>query len=143
MPDYVVIVTGSRSRTRPLDRDAVHAALDAVLAEHEPLVVRHGANPRGPDNFAQGWALSQWHYYHRFVTPDPRSAAWRKDGLVNRLAGFERNQMMADDGADECLAFPAPCDLAKCKGKPAHDTHGTADMIARCERAGIPVRRFD
>lgn len=43
------------------------------------------------------------------------------------LAGFTRNQQMADLGADRVLAF--------CKG----DSSGTRDMIKRAEEAGIPV----
>ena len=50
-------------------------------------------------------------------------AQWR---LYGRGAGVRRNQKMLDAGADLVIAFPG--------GK------GTADMVRRAERAGVPVR---
>jgi hypothetical protein len=41
-------------------------------------------------------------------------------------AGTDRNQKMLEAGADLVIAFP--------------DGRGTADMVRRAHRAGIPVR---
>lgn len=136
MGEYVVIVTGSRSRKTGADRAIVWGALDAVLAQHEPLTVRHGACPVGPDNYAQAWAI-QRRAEGRFVTPDPRPADWKRHGRAK--AGFVRNGEMIDDGGDEVLAFPARCLKSQCARKPPHPTHGTGDCMKSGRKAGIPV----
>lgn len=136
MSSYRVLVTGSRSWARPT---VVYEALDEVLAEHEPLIVVHGANARGADNMAQGWALDRRHT-GRFVAYEPHPADWKKHG--RRAAGFIRNQEMVDAGADECVAFLMPCMLPSCAAKPPHASHGASDCAGRARKAGIPVTEF-
>lgn len=58
-------------------------------------------------------------------------ALWdrKPDGSYNRLAGFQRNQRMVDQGADICLAFL----------KRSAANKGTLDCIARAKSKGIEV----
>lgn len=51
-------------------------------------------------------------------------AHWK---LFGKSAGPKRNQLMVDQGADECFAFPMPGSV------------GTWDCIRRCNRVGIQV----
>lgn len=53
---------------------------------------------------------------------EPHAADWAKHG---KGAGVVRNQEMVDSGLDLLVAFPG--------GK------GTADMVARCQKAGVRV----
>jgi hypothetical protein len=71
----------------------------------------------GADRLAGIWAAA------RGIDVQPYPADWDKFG---RAAGPMRNQIMLDAERPQlCVAFPG--------GK------GTADMIARSERAGVPV----
>lgn len=115
-----VIVCGSREWA---DRGAVRSALTIVWNERSnsrvPLVVVHGACPRGADAFADEWARDTASRVERYT------AAWSLDG---KAAGPIRNEQMARDGADLCVAF--------WDGK----SPGTLDMIKRAVAHAIPVR---
>jgi uncharacterized protein (DUF2336 family) len=93
---------------------------DTLTAMHEATpfsLLIHGAAP-GADTLAETWAATKSVPTQRFV------AFWHTEG---RAAGPIRNQRMLDEGKPELVvAFPG--------GK------GTADMVARAEKAGVPVR---
>ena len=84
----------------------------------EPTIV-HG-DARGADRLAADVAMS-----HGFWV-EAHPAQWTRDG---NAAGPKRNEMLAKLGADLCIAFPGG--------------RGTADMVRRAEKHGIPVRRVD
>jgi len=115
-----VLVTGGREFNN--DEGMLDDALDrvdqlATAAGLAMVVVQGGAS--GADHIACVWADNQ----------DPpkqcitEHADWRAHG---RAAGPRRNQLMIDKHhPDICIAMPG--------GK------GTADMVRRCQAAGIPV----
>lgn len=109
---HTVLVCGSREAG---DRTGICAALDAYHAEH-PItrVISGGAD--GVDAIAWRWAVQR--------EIDTRACAANWD-LHGKSAGPIRNQQMIDLRPDAVLAFPG--------GK------GTADTVARAERAGILV----
>ncbi len=117
-----VIVCGSRHWS---DRQAIKDRLWNIGNEHLNKTLVHGACPTGADAIAAdvvandlGGATYGW-------TVAAFPAAWEAEG---NSAGPRRNERMAMAGADLCLAF--------WDGQ----SRGTADMIARCVRHGIPVR---
>lgn len=120
-----VIVCGSREFS---EVQAVRARLSALLNEHGPLTVVHGACPRGADAIADLWAAE------RIAAGDPVEvvrcpADWGRHG---RKAGPVRNQQMVDAGADLVLAY----------FQRGAENHGTADCVRRAQAARIPVRRY-
>lgn len=118
-----VIVTGGRRRA---DRQRVWDELSALLEEHGPFVLVHGACPIGADFFAHQWALA-----HREVTEVQYPANWLKaDGEVDKGAGFRRNAEMVKAGADLVLAFPHPTG------------HGTQQTMECARKAGIEVKEI-
>jgi hypothetical protein len=80
------------------------------------------------------------------VEEDPYPAKWqRADGTTNKLAGFERNQEMIDDGAAVVLAFVERCpcpDTHRNGPSGMHGTHGATHCLDRAKAAGIPVKAF-
>ncbi|MFD4699811.1 SLOG family protein [Streptomyces niveus] len=120
MGDARILITGSRTWT---DEKAVREAINQAVSEFpgRRAVVIHGACPRGADVMAERAS-------HRLSLPsEAHPAEWRVHG---RGAGFIRNQLMVDLGADICLAF-------------IRDRSRGASHTARiAEAAGIPVRRF-
>lgn len=104
-----VLVTGGRDFANPA---MVRLALSAVPSS---AVLIHGA-ARGADSLA----AEQWAAWGRAVEAHP--ADWNKHG---KAAGVIRNQKMLDSGVDLLVAFPGG--------------RGTADMVARCHRAGVPI----
>jgi hypothetical protein len=114
-----VLVCGGRTFR---DRAMVFAALDCL----------HGATPigciieggaKGADTFAREWARSRSVAVKTF---EVTKAEWDRLGLA---AGPIRNARMLSDGEpDLCLAFPG--------------NRGTADMVRRCQAAGVEVRRI-
>lgn len=109
-----IAATGGRDYT---DREVVWVALDQLRAKHPDLVLVHGA-ARGADTLAAEWAAE------RGVPAEAFAADWKRFG---RGAGPERNARMAGSGLTGLVAFPG--------GK------GTTNMIAECERRGVPVWR--
>lgn len=85
------------------------------LVERTATLV-HGA-ATGADSLAAEW----WGDIQERPT-EAHPADWDRHG---KAAGPIRNQEMVDSGLDLCIAFPGG--------------RGTADMIRRCEAAGVPV----
>lgn len=94
--------------------------LDAIHARTPIDLLIHGNCPTGADAHAALWADSNGVQQKRF------DVDWKAHG---RGAGPRRNQQMADFGADAYLAFPGG--------------DGTADMVRRAEKAGIPCLATD
>lgn len=111
-----VLVCGGRDYK---DSTAVFSALDILNATAVVTEIIQG-NAAGADALAALWAKKRG-------VPDRRFPAdWRKHG---HFAGPSRNQQMLDEGRpDLVLAFPGG--------------RGTADMVRRAEKAGVPVRTY-
>ncbi len=75
----------------------------------------HGA-AKGADTLAENWARSRQVNYHGVP------AKWDQHG---NSAGPIRNEEMLALGPEGCVAFPGGT--------------GTADMVERCEKAGVKV----
>jgi len=83
------------------------------------VTVIHGG-ATGADRWADEWAVTNWLPIKEY------KADWKAHG---KAAGPIRNQQMLDDGKpDVVIAFSG--------GK------GTADMISRAEKAGLPIIRI-
>ena len=108
----IYLVCGGRKYT---DRRFLHWALSTL--NNVELIIHGGAD--GADKLADDWARVQGIHCAEV------KALW---GYYDNKAGPIRNQIMAKLKPDMCIAFPGGT--------------GTADMIARCESAGIPVQRF-
>jgi len=117
-----VLVCGGRDYA---DRQHVFREMDRIagISETAPLgrniTIIHGACRTGADQWADEWAVLNWKQIDEFP------ADWQTHG---RAAGPIRNQRMIDEGRpDLVVAFPGGS--------------GTADMVRRAEKAGIPVSR--
>jgi hypothetical protein len=107
-----VLVCGGRDYA---DKNRVWRVLFQIAPT---LVIQGGA--RGADLLALDWA-----FRHR-VPIETYRADWKRDG---KAAGPIRNQRMIDEGKpDLVVAFPGE--------------RGTADMVRRARKAGIPVREI-
>ena len=108
-----VLVCGGRNFD---DREFVRIVLDRIHKETPITGIVHGAAP-GADTLAGWWAT---------INEVPNldyPAPWRTHG---KAAGPIRNQMMLDaEKPDMVVAFPGG--------------RGTADMVDRARRAGIPT----
>ena len=94
------------------DKEHVYRVLDEISPT---FLVEGGA--LGADRLARMWANE------RRVDFKTIEARWREFGAS---AGPRRNQQMAQEGADLLIAFPGGV--------------GTADMIRKAKKHGIPVR---
>jgi len=113
-----VIVCGGRDYSN-LERVRTEILqLAADWGQHHLLIV-HGA-ARGADQLA-GWIADGLG-----VATEEHPAQWDDLG---RRAGMVRNEQMAQAGAELCVAFPGG--------------RGTADMVERARKRGIPVREID
>jgi hypothetical protein len=137
MPDYRILVTGSRtwSDEALLSFELGAAAGDACKAghQHAGIVIVHGACPEGADAMADRIAQ---HYGYR---TEPHPADWRTHG---KAAGPVRNAEMVALGASVALAFIMPCADPKCRKPQPHGSHGASHCADLAERSGIEVRRF-
>lgn len=114
-----VLVTGSRDWS---DRRMVFARLDALYGEasgrgEQEFVVVHGACPTGADQHAHLWVLVMVDRPDAVpcVVEEAHPAQWRvhtsscprshQGNSVCKAAGFRRNRVMVEEGADWCLAF--------------------------------------
>jgi YspA, cpYpsA-related SLOG family len=105
-----VLVYGGRGYS---DRATLFRVLDELSAT---TIISGGAS--GADTLAEHWT------YERGVPVVRYPADWARHG---NAAGLVRNQQMLDDGKpDLAVAFPG--------GK------GTADMVRRARKAGIPIK---
>jgi hypothetical protein len=108
-----LLVCGGRDFS---DAALLERTLDAIHSETPVTVLVHGA-ARGADTLAAQWAKS------RGVEALAFPADWERDG---KAAGHLRNARMLEEGRpDAILVFPGG--------------RGTADMVARSRRAGLPV----
>lgn len=90
---------------------------DTLFDIHPGVVITGGAE--GADRLAYDWA-------YPVVPTEVYHADWDKHGAA---AGPIRNQKMLDEGKpDLVVAFPGG--------------RGTADMVRRAKKAGIPVREI-
>jgi hypothetical protein len=110
-----VLVCGGRDYN---DRDRVFSILDVAHAANPIIELIHGA-ASGADKLADEWADGKV-AIHAFPAP------WE---TLGHRAGPIRNQKMLDEGKpDMVIAFPGGA--------------GTADMVKRAEKAGVPVVRI-
>jgi hypothetical protein len=125
-----VLVCGSRDWT---DEQAIFTVLNGYLSHDMPMTVIEGG-ARGADSIAERWALI--HQDTQSMSSPPEKlvelcvypAQWEKYG---RTAGPRRNMhMLADGKPDVVWAFV---------NKPLHESRGTADMVRRTRKAGIPT----
>jgi len=126
-----ILVCGSRTfddygGDSPIDiiDSVLHGILENHLYYTSPSITVIEGGARGADRYAQEWAEA----YEDRVTLETYPADWAKHG---KAAGFIRNQQMLDEGKpDIVVAFV---------DKPLTQSRGTADMVLRAERAGLPV----
>lgn len=125
---YRVLVTGSRTWE---DVRALRRALNDVLTElpspATPVTVVHGDCPHGADRQASVWVRDTQRGPLFVVAEEKHPANWRVNG---KRAGFIRNQLMVNLGADLVLAFIRD------------GSRGASHTAGLAERAGIPVHRF-
>lgn len=125
---YRILVTGSRDWD---DARTIWQALATTVLDNTdvgaPVVVVHGACPRGADAHAAAWTHLTQADGRRPVTEERHPADWEQYG---KAAGFRRNAEMVALGADVCLAFI-------CNG-----SRGASHTARLAEQAGIPVRRY-
>ncbi len=115
-----VLVCGSRDWR---DMDRIWSILDQLHASVGVDCVIEG-EARGADSYARNWAIG--HY----VWTEGYPADWR---VYGKAGGPIRNEVMLREGRpDIVLAFHD--NIAESKG--------TADMITRAQRKGIPVRLY-
>ena len=117
---FTVIVTGSRDLK---DWQKVWEELDALVPEHDSLMIRHGGCPSGADRFTSMW-IATW-FKPTNLIESIHDACWDDFG---KAAGPIRNREMAQAGADLCLAFPLG------------ESRGTWNCVNECKKAGIPVK---
>lgn len=118
-----------------LNNDNMHSLISSTLQllwrVHGEYVVVHG-DAKGADRIAAA-SVSIWkgsvfsRYSDSMVAVEPHPADWDKHG---KAAGPIRNQEMLDTGIDLCYAFV---------DKPLEESRGTADMVSRCAKAGVPT----
>ncbi|WP_329060518.1 SLOG family protein [Amycolatopsis sp. NBC_01480] len=111
-----ILITGSRLWDDPA---VIRAALADVWAPGRILV--SGASPRGADMMCEAC----WTHWGGRVERHP--ALWATRG---KRAGFLRNKVMVDRGADVCLAFIR------------NGSAGASHTVDLARQAGIPTRVF-
>ncbi len=116
-----VLVCGGRQYT---DWMKEYHVLDELYNRTSFGTLIHGG-ASGADAIAVEWAVSSMVRRDRFnVLVRPFPADWKTHG---KAAGPKRNQRMLDEGKpDLVIAFPGG--------------RGTADMVRRARKAGIPVQ---
>lgn len=113
----IILVCGGRDFT---DRDVLFKVLDHISKSFRIDLIVHGA-ARGADRLAGQWAET------RGIPSEPMAANWIEHG---RRAGPIRNQAMLDKfKPDMVVAFPGGT--------------GTADMIRRSRKSGVPVTSIE
>lgn len=121
MKPYRILITGSRNWP---NLQTIHTAIADVVGDipaHQEIVLVSGACPRGADAIGEQWARQYG------LTVERHPANWQLNG---KRAGFIRNQLMVNLGADVCLAFIKD------------GSRGASHTAALAEEAGIAVRRY-
>lgn len=118
-----ILVTGSRDWS---DEDAIYRALDDAIYMSDArtnweVTVVSGACPTGADAIAERIATEGDCQVER------HPADWDRYG---KSAGFRRNQLMVDLGAELCLAFIKD------------ESKGATHAAALAEKAGIKTVRY-
>jgi len=136
---YRLLVTGSQTWNDP---DLLAFILHSILRAHPDLLVVHGDAPRtedgtGADSMTRAWCVIN------SVPEERHKAEWRPGGVYQWDAGFKRNEVMVDLGADSCVSFMMPCRKATCTWKREHTTHGTSHTMTLAKVAGIPVQEIE
>ena len=129
MAEKRIVVTGGRKFA---DAALVDKALGAIHRKHGISALIEG-EASGADSLCRDWAESKGIPVCKFPAqwtdlsnPDAIIRTRRGGGQYDARAGGRRNQQMIDEGRpDAGVAFPGGT--------------GTADMVRRMERAGIPV----
>lgn len=118
---YRILVTGSRDWDDVL---TIEGALAMACYQNVPAIIVHGACPKGADAIASRWTRT-----HRVIglTEEMHPANWQ---WLGKRAGFVRNQLMVDLGADICLAFIKD------------GSRGSSHTATLAEEAGIHTRRW-
>jgi len=128
MKPYRVLVTGSRDWPTPATVwNALNNCRHEGLLAGRHLVVVHGACPNGADAHASRWCETATQFAVDGVTEEAHPANWQLNG---KRAGFIRNQLMVNLGADVCVAFIR------------NGSRGASHTALIAEEAGIPTRRF-
>jgi hypothetical protein len=144
-----VLITGSRTWT---DRRLLYTTLsrEIVLAHQwekgvdgqgnfvdwippDDFVLVTGACPTGADVIARDWMIG-WD-----KMPEEHPADWDK---YHKTAGFFRNEVMVNLGADLCIGFLMRCIKRGCTRGAAHWSHGTVHTLGLCDEAGINTLRI-
>jgi hypothetical protein len=140
-PMRILVYGGRRFR----ERDILYRRLDNFLKEArvqgDHLVIIQGDAGllgfdgkviQGADLFAKEWAIDHQVDHLDFpadwknLGAEPCVVGYGAYGKYNKMAGFNRNQKMLDDGKPELAV--------ECKGE-----KGTADMRRRLLKAGVPI----
>ena len=115
-----LLVTGSRNWD---DVATVKLALNkAVNYLGGKVTLVHGGYPTGADDIADDWFI-----YANLGPVEVHPADWNMHG---KHAGFLRNLLMVDLGADLCLAFIKS------------ESHGCTTTANLAEKAGIETWRY-
>jgi YspA, cpYpsA-related SLOG family len=144
-----ILVTVSRGWR---DRALMHRVLAACWQLAPGAVLVSGANPDG-DRMAEAiWqSLGGEVEQHKARWTAPCRPHCHHGARAERLgggtycqaAGDYRNEEMADEGADLCLAFIGPCRKVGCPVPGQHGSHGATGCAAYAEcTCSIPTRRF-
>lgn len=128
---YRILLTGTRDCPeglvfRYLQKEWA-AYMHRPYVQGDRFVVVHGDCPRGADRHARNWCI-------RTIGPtahEPHPANWDRDG--KKLAGFIRNSLMVELGANKCAAFWNGVSKAGEIGA------GTFDCFSKAVRAAIQV----
>ncbi len=112
---FFLLVCGGRKFS---DHDQLFTVLDLILVDHPRMSVIHGA-AEGADTLAGEWCAKRGIIAYSFP------AKWKQDGIYS--AGPIRNErMLRERKPSSCVAF--------------YGGSGTADMVRRCRKAGVPVQ---
>ncbi len=118
-----ILITGSREWVKPeLIYDAIWQWVRENTIPNEEVFLIHGDASRGADRIARDYARGvSW------LLEEAHPADWENEG---RAAGFIRNQLMVDLGADVTLAFIR------------NGSKGATHTAGQAAKAGIPVIRY-
>lgn len=118
-----ILITGSRDWT---NTNTIHRAVSEWVRDNVPqnevTILVHGDASRGADRMARDLARAMW-----WLQEEAHPADWDGQG---RAAGFIRNQLMVNLGADILLAFIR------------NNSKGATHTLNLAINSGIPVLVF-